>query len=62
MSGSFGAFSVPTNQQGALVTLSRVLAKELGPRRIRVNAVAPAATETKGAHAIAFRISLGFEV
>jgi 3-oxoacyl-[acyl-carrier protein] reductase len=29
-----------------------VLAKELGPRNIRVNVVAPGATETEGAHAI----------
>jgi 3-oxoacyl-[acyl-carrier protein] reductase len=44
--------SVYTSSKGALVTLSRVLAKELGPRNIRVNVVAPGATETEGAHAI----------
>ena len=44
--------SVYTSSKGALVTLSRVLAKELGPRNIRVNVVAPGATETEGGHAI----------
>lgn len=44
--------SIYTSSKGALVTLSRVLAKELGPRNIRVNVVAPGATETEGAHAI----------
>jgi NAD(P)-dependent dehydrogenase (short-subunit alcohol dehydrogenase family) len=44
--------SIYTASKGALVTLSRVLAKELGPRNIRVNVVAPGATETEGAHAI----------
>jgi 3-oxoacyl-[acyl-carrier protein] reductase len=43
--------SVYTSSKSALVTLSRVLAKELGPRNIRVNVVAPGATETEGAHA-----------
>jgi 3-oxoacyl-[acyl-carrier protein] reductase len=28
-----------------------VLSKELGPRKIRVNALSPGATETEGAHA-----------
>jgi 3-oxoacyl-[acyl-carrier protein] reductase len=44
--------SIYTASKGALVTLSSVLAKELGPRNIRVNVVAPGATETEGAHAI----------
>lgn len=44
--------SLYTSSKGALVTLSRVLAKELGPRKIRVNVVAPGATETEGARAI----------
>ena len=44
--------SVYTSSKSALVTLSHVLAKELGPRNIRVNVVAPGATETEGAHAI----------
>lgn len=41
-----------TSSKSALVTMSRVLAKELGPRGIRVNVVAPGATETEGAHAV----------
>ncbi len=44
--------STYTSSKAALVTLSRVLAKELGPRHIRVNVVCPGATETEGAHAI----------
>jgi 3-oxoacyl-[acyl-carrier protein] reductase len=44
--------SVYTSSKSALVTISHVLAKELGPRNIRVNVVAPGATETEGAHAI----------
>ncbi|MCS0604070.1 glucose 1-dehydrogenase [Streptomyces sp. LP11] len=38
-----------TSAKGALTTLTRVLANELGPRGIRVNAVAPGATDTDGA-------------
>jgi 3-oxoacyl-[acyl-carrier protein] reductase len=44
--------STYTSSKAALVSLSRVLAKELGPRGIRVNVVCPGATETEGAHAI----------
>jgi 3-oxoacyl-[acyl-carrier protein] reductase len=35
--------------KGAVDTLTRVL--ELGPRKIRVNAIAPGGVETEGAHA-----------
>lgn len=38
-----------TSTKGAVTTLTRVLANELGPRNIRVNAVAPGATDTDGA-------------
>lgn len=34
--------------KGAIDTLTRALAKELGPRNIRVNAVAPGYTDTEG--------------
>lgn len=44
--------SLYTSSKGALVAMSKVLAKELGPRGIRVNVVAPGATETEGTHAI----------
>jgi 3-oxoacyl-[acyl-carrier protein] reductase len=44
--------SIYTSSKSALVALSSVLAKELGPRNIRVNVVAPGATETEGLHAI----------
>ena len=39
--------------KGALDTLTAALAKELGPRRIRVNAVAPGGTVTEGTHRFA---------
>ncbi|AHF14756.1 SDR family oxidoreductase [Niabella soli] len=38
--------SVYASMKGAVETLSRYLAKELGPRKIRVNVVAPGAIET----------------
>jgi 3-oxoacyl-[acyl-carrier protein] reductase len=36
--------------KGAVDTLTMALAKELGPRNIRINAVAPGHTETEGIH------------
>jgi len=44
--------SLYASTKGAIDTLSKALARELAPRRIRVNAVAPGATETEGAHRI----------
>ena len=36
--------------KGAVDTITRALAKELGERRIRVNAIAPGGVETEGVH------------
>jgi 3-oxoacyl-[acyl-carrier protein] reductase len=41
--------------KGAIDTLTLALAKELGPRKIRVNAVAPGYTDTEGALSAALR-------
>ena len=38
--------------KAALDSLTRVLSRELGPRKIRVNSIGPGPTETEGAHAI----------
>ncbi len=43
--------SVYSATKGAVDTLSRVLAAELGPRNIRVNVIAPGGVETEGTHA-----------
>jgi 3-oxoacyl-[acyl-carrier protein] reductase len=40
--------------KSALDSVTRVLARELGPRNIRVNSIAPGYTETEGAHRIGF--------
>jgi 3-oxoacyl-[acyl-carrier protein] reductase len=37
--------------KGAVDAITRVLAKELGPRKIRVNAISPGVVETEGTHA-----------
>lgn len=42
---------VYTATKGAVDTVTPVLAKELGPKKIRVNSINPGATETEGAHA-----------
>ncbi len=42
--------AVYTATKGAVDTVTKVLAKELGPRKIRVNSINPGATETEGAH------------
>jgi 3-oxoacyl-[acyl-carrier protein] reductase len=38
--------------KGSIDIITRVLAKELGPKRIRVNSINPGGTETEGAHAL----------
>ena len=43
---------VYTATKGAVDAVTRVLAKELGPRKIRVNAIKPGAVETEGTHAM----------
>lgn len=42
--------SVYTGTKGAVDAITRVLAKELGPKKIRVNAVNPGFTVTEGTH------------
>jgi 3-oxoacyl-[acyl-carrier protein] reductase len=38
--------------KGAVDTITRVLAKELGPKKIRVNTINPGGVETEGVHAL----------
>jgi len=42
--------AIYTGTKGAVDAITRVLAKELGPRKIRVNAVQPGGVETEGFH------------
>ena len=44
------ATAVYTATKGAVDAITGVLAKELGPRKIRVNSVNPSLTETEGTH------------
>lgn len=44
--------SVYSATKGAVDTLTKALARELAPRKIRVNVIAPGGVETEGAHAI----------
>lgn len=46
--------AVYTGTKGAVDAITGVLAKELGPRKIRVNAIRPGLTETEGSRAIGF--------
>jgi len=43
---------VYTATKGAVDAITRVLAKELGPRKIRVNSINPGVVETEGVHAL----------
>jgi 3-oxoacyl-[acyl-carrier protein] reductase len=46
--------SVYTGTKGAVDAITRTLAKELGPRKIRVNAISPGMVETEGVRAAGF--------
>lgn len=46
--------SVYTGTKGAVDAITGVLAKELGPKKIRVNALNPGMIETEGSHAAGF--------
>jgi 3-oxoacyl-[acyl-carrier protein] reductase len=46
--------AVYTGTKGAVDAITGVLAGELGPRKIRVNAIRPGLTETPGTHAVGF--------
>ena len=43
--------AIYTATKGAVDAVTRVLAKELGPRKIRVNSINPGGVETEGTHA-----------
>src|SRR4029078_9532379 len=45
--------SIYVASKSAVNGLTRVLSKEFGPRKIRVNALSPGGTETEGTHAAA---------
>jgi 3-oxoacyl-[acyl-carrier protein] reductase len=46
--------AVYTATKGAVDAVTQVLAKELGPKKIRVNSINPGAVETEGLHAVGF--------
>ncbi len=46
--------SVYSATKGAVDTVTKSLAKELGPRKVRVNAINPGMVETEGVHAAGF--------
>jgi 3-oxoacyl-[acyl-carrier protein] reductase len=52
--------SVYTATKGAVDAITQVLAKELGPKNIRVNSINPGMVETEGVHAAGF-IGTDFE-
>ena len=48
---AYPTLSIYVASKSAVNGLTRVLSKEFGPRKIRVNALSPGGTETEGAHA-----------
>jgi 3-oxoacyl-[acyl-carrier protein] reductase len=48
------ASAVYTGTKGAVDAITRVLAKELGPKKIRVNSINPGGVETEGFRALGF--------
>src|SRR6202041_4020053 len=46
--------SVYTATKGAVDAVTHVLAKELGPKKIRVNSINPGGVETEGFHRLGF--------
>lgn len=46
--------AVYTGTKGAVDAITRTLAKELGPKKIRVNSINPGIVETEGVHAAGF--------
>jgi len=48
------ASSVYTGTKGAVDAITGVLSRELGPKKIRVNAINPGMVETEGSHAAGF--------
>jgi 3-oxoacyl-[acyl-carrier protein] reductase len=46
------AMALYLSTKGSIDIVTQVLAKELGPRKIRVNSINPGGTETEGAHAL----------
>jgi 3-oxoacyl-[acyl-carrier protein] reductase len=51
VASGFANISVYSATKGAVNTITVALAKELGPKKIRVNALNPGMVETEGAHA-----------